>query len=506
MSEAQSAASSLLLKTAQGTGWVIGWRMATRLLGVISTLTLVRLLLPTDFGLVALSTSFQQSIEAFVVFGVEDAVVREKAPTRDVYDTGFTLNALRSVLTAAIVLALALPAGRFFAEPRLGNILIALAAGTLIEGFTNIGIVDFRRDFTFSKEFQLWLLPRLIGIVLTLVSAFVWRSYWALVIGILASRILRVAFSYHMHPHRPRFTLRAWRRLIGYSTWSWALNVVGLVRDRSDSILIGRMLDPTQVGIYSIGAEVAALPTTELVEPLCRVAFSGFAAARNADLTPAETYLRLIATMCLLTLPAAVGIALIADPLVNLAFGTMWAGAVPLVQILALAGVLTVFGLVSATMFTAHALLPQVFSIGLGSVVLRVVLLIVFIGRYGLYGAAIAAAIAISVEQGLYVLLTMRQIALTVADLIHVTWRGLLATTVMAGVLLRLGLSEHVAGARPAALIQQLLVAVIVGAAVYTSVLLAAWFAAGRPAGAETDLVGLVRRMLTRLGGTLWAR
>jgi lipopolysaccharide exporter len=506
MSEAQSAASSLLLKTAQGTGWVIGWRMATRLLGVISTLTLVRLLLPTDFGLVALSTSFQQSIEAFVVFGVEDAVVREKAPTRDVYDTGFTLNALRSVLTAAIVLALALPAGRFFAEPRLGNILIALAAGTLIEGFTNIGIVDFRRDFTFSKEFQLWLLPRLIGIVLTLVSAFVWRSYWALVIGILASRILRVAFSYHMHPHRPRFTLRAWRRLIGYSTWSWALNVVGLVRDRSDSILIGRMLDPTQVGIYSIGAEVAALPTTELVEPLCRVAFSGFAAARNADLTPAETYLRLIATMCLLTLPAAVGIALIADPLVNLAFGSRWAGAVPLVQILALAGVPTVFGLVSATMFAAHALLPQVFSIGLGSVLLRVVLLVFFIGRMGLYGAAIAAAIAICVEQGLYVLLTMRQIALKLADLLHVTWRGLLATAAMATVLLRMGLGEHTPEARPGALAQQLAVAVIVGAAVYTIVLLAAWFAAGRPAGAETDLLALARRMLGRVGRTLRAR
>jgi len=502
MSEAQSAASSLLLKTVQGTGWMIGWRMATRLLGVISTLTLVRLLLPTDFGLVALSTSFQLSIEAFVILGVEDAVVREKAPTRDIYDTAFTLNALRSVLTATIVLLLALPAGRFFAEPRLSTILMALAAGTLIEGVTNIGIVDFRRDFTFSKEFQLWLLPRLVGIVLTLVSAFVWRSYWALVVGILTSRILRVLFSYHMHPHRPRFTLRAWRRLIGYSTWTWALNVVGLVRDRSDSILIGRMLDPTQVGIYSIGAEVAALPTTELVEPLCRAAFSGFAAARNADLTPAETYLRLIGTMSLLTLPAAVGIALVAGPLVNLAFGPLWAGAIPLVQILALAGVLSLFGLVSSTLFTAHALLLQVFRIGLGAVVLRVILLIVFIDRFGLYGAALAAAIAICVEQGAYVLLTMRHIGLKLAALARVTWRGLLATTGMAAALLQTGLGGHRAATSPAALAQQLALAVIVGAVVYTSVLLAAWFAAGRPAGAETDLVALVRRTLSRLGGS----
>src|SRR5580692_3988832 len=176
------ASGSLLLRTAQGTGWVIGWRMATRLLGVISTLTLVRLLLPSDFGLVALSASFAQSIEAFSVLGVEDAVVRERAPTRDVYDTGFTINVLRSVTTAVIILALAVPAGSFFAEPRLTNILAALAAGTLLDGFTNIGIVDFRRDFAFGKEFQLWILPRLIAIIATLATAFLWRSYWALVV------------------------------------------------------------------------------------------------------------------------------------------------------------------------------------------------------------------------------------------------------------------------------------------------------------------------------------
>ena len=204
MSEAQPASTStLLMKTVQGTGWVVGWRMATRLLGIVSTLTLVRLLLPADFGLVALSTSFQQSIEAFASLGVEDAVVRERSPTRDFYDTAFTVNALRSIATAAVVLALAVPAGHFFAEPRLTNILFALAAATLLEGFGNIGVVDFRRDFTFSKEFQLWLLPRLIGIVLAMSTAFIWRTYWALVVGILASRGLRVVLQLLHAPAPP---------------------------------------------------------------------------------------------------------------------------------------------------------------------------------------------------------------------------------------------------------------------------------------------------------------
>jgi O-antigen/teichoic acid export membrane protein len=500
------AVGSLLLRTAQGTGWVIGWRMATRILGLISTLTLVRLLLPSDFGLVALSASFAQSIEAFSSLGVEDAVVRERAPTRDVYDTGFTINALRSTTTAVIILALAIPAGSFFAEPRLTNILAALAVGSFLDGFTNIGIVDFRRDFAFSKEFQLWILPRLIAIVLTLAAAFIWRSYWALVVGTMASRSLRVFFSYRMHPFRPRFTLRAWRRLISFSVWTWAVGMVSLMRDRSDTILVGRMLNPTQVGIFSIGAEVAALPTTELVEPLCRAAFSGFAAGRNADLTPGDTYLRIIATMALLTLPAGIGIALVADPLVNLAFGTLWGGAVPLVQILALANTMTVFGMVSATLIVTHGMLRQMFKISLATLILRVTLLIFFIDRLGLFGAALAAALAIVAEQGLYVLLAIRNFALRLTDLLRHIWRCLLATAAMAAVLLGSGLGVHAVAPESGALAQQLAVAVATGAAVYGVVLLAAWFAAGRPPGAETDFLALARRLSDRIAGVWRSR
>ena len=493
------AVGSLLLRTAQGTGWVIGWRMATRILGVISTLTLVRLLLPSDFGLVALSASFAQSIEAFSALGVEDAVVREKAPTRDVYDTGFTINALRSTTTAAIILALAVPAGGFFAEPRLTNILAALAFGTLLDGFTNIGILDFRRDFAFGKEFQLWILPRLVAIVLTLAAAFMWRSYWALVVGTLVSRGLRVIFSYHMHPYRPRFTVRAWRRLIGYSTWSWAISVAGLMRDRCDVILIGRMLNPTQVGIYAIGAEVALLPTTELVEPLCRAAFSGFAAGRNADLAPAETHRRMIATMALLTLPAGVGISAIADPLVRLAFGTLWAGAAPLVQILALSGTLTVFGMISATLLNAHAIMREMFSITVGMFVLRMALLIFFIARLDIYGAAIAMGIATGLEQSTYVVLTLRRFSVRVADLLHSIWRPLLATAAMAAVLLGTGNGWRVVAGDTGLLVQQLVVAVSLGTVVYVGVLLAAWLAVGRPAGAETDFLALAWRLVATL-------
>ena len=72
--------------------------MITRTLGLLSTLVLVRLLAPADFGLVALASSFSVSIEAFSWIGIEEGVIRHKAPSPALLDTAFTLSILRGAV------------------------------------------------------------------------------------------------------------------------------------------------------------------------------------------------------------------------------------------------------------------------------------------------------------------------------------------------------------------------------------------------------------------------
>jgi lipopolysaccharide exporter len=363
---------AVLAKTARGTGWIIGWRMTTRLLGLVNTVTLVRLLLPGDFGLVALGASFAQAIETFGYIGLQDSLIRDKAPTRAQYDTAFTLGLLRSACTGLAVVALAVPAGHFFNEPRLAAITLALGIGIILDGFSNVGAVDFRRDFAFQKEFVQWVVPRVASIVLSITVALVWRSYWALVVGILSQRVLRVLLSYTMHPYRPRLHVGAWRAIMGYSTWAWVLSLMSIVRDRTATILIGRMLGPTPVGLFSLGFELASLPTTELVEPLARAAFSGFSATRNQGHAPGEVFVRMVASMALITVPAGIGVALIADPVVRLAFGKLWVAAVPLVQMLGVCGALTVFGTLGSVLFRVYGQQRLVFQVSLAVEIVRV--------------------------------------------------------------------------------------------------------------------------------------
>lgn len=483
---------SLFARTARGAGWVMAWRFGMRVLGLISTLVLVRLLAPADFGLIALATGFMQSVDGLMSLGTEEAVIRAQAPDRSIYDTAFTLTALRGLFASMLVAVAAFPVARFFGDDRLGPVLLVVATLPLLDGIGNIGTVDFRRHMTFHKEFALMVLPKLGGILAAILVAILLRSYVAMLVGMLTNRGLRTVMSYVMHPYRPRFSLRSWRALVGYSVWTWLLSLAVLLRDRCDRLILGRLSGSALLGFFSVGAEVAALPMTELIEPLGRAAFAGFASARHAGAAVPDMFLRLIGFAALLALPAGLGLSLLSAPLVRLALGPGWDQTVPVLAVLALAGTIMVFGHLSLHLLSAHALLGRLVGLTLAGAVLRVGLLLVLIPRFGLVGAAVAAALATALEQGLTVALALRHFRIGAGALCAQVWRPVLATAAMTGVLWATGHGWQPPDAEPA--LGALLSGVGIGIPVFVGTLLVVWLAAGRPAGAEADVLRLIRQ------------
>jgi len=494
------AVPGVLARTASGAGWIIGFRLITRLLGVASTLTLVRLLGPGDFGLVALAGTLAQTVDALANLSPHEAIVRERAPNRAMYDTAFTMSFLRGLLTAAIIAALCRPAAAFFHEPRMAPVLLALALATLIGSLENIACADFMRSFAFDKEFRLWTIPRVFQVIATVGFALLWHSYWALVCGIITGRALRTALSYWMRPYWPRPTLVAWRRITGFTVWTWGIAMVNMVRDRIDTVLVGRFFSTAQLGVYAVGGEIAALPTSELVDPLCRACFPGFSQLRHSGLGVAEAYVRLLAATALLVLPAGVGIAMVADPLVRLAFGPAWLAAIPLIQVFGISATLAAFGNISTTLFSAFAMLRISFAITLSGAVLRTLLLLLFLpGRPLLTAAILLAAVGVG-EQVATITIATRRFGVPPIALVRAAWRSVLAAATMGLTLVWLGLGMVAA---PAAPWLHLLGTAAAGVPIYAAVLALAWLAAGRPAGPERDLLALAAGVLRWLRARL---
>ena len=489
---------SILSRTAQGAGWVIGWRMTTRLLGLFSTFILVRLLTPTDFGIVALTMSFLQAISSLSEMGVQEAIIRSDRSDRSIYDAGFTINVIRSVSTSLILMAAAYPLGHFFHNKNLPGVIFALSGMYILSGFENIGMVDFRRFLAFNMEFKIRIFPRLLSIAVAIPVAYYTHSYWALVAAIWTGQLMTLTLSYTMHPYRPRFGFAGMKQLAGFSFWMWVNSVIGLIGGRVTTVYLARLLGAGAVGIYGVGMEVATLASAEIVAPLGRALFSGFAAARKEGDNGAEVMLRVLSLMSLVTFPLSVGTSLVAYPIIRIAFGPEWLAAVPIVQVVGVATTLTLFGTVSGQLFAAHAWLQSMIWMNVTAMALRVTLAALLIPRYGMLGGALAVAGMDVAQQLLYLVMAVRRLKLSLYVLLKRSLRPIIGVAIMAVILTQLNLAWTDWPGTDQQLGWRLAETVALGGLIYTASIMLMWLTAGRPTGGETDALLLVNRFLKR--------
>lgn len=331
---------------------------------------------------------------------------------------------------------------------------------------------------------QLW--SRVLGAASTVAAGVIWHSYWALIVGILIYRGSRLAQSYIMSSYRPRVTIEAWQRILGFSLWSWGQTMVYQAKERSDSIVIGRLLGAAPVGAFALGLELGSLPTTELVEPLGRALFSGFASLHNASERVSNMFLGAIGVAILLILPAAFGISMIADPAVRLALGDHWLAAVPVVQIMAIGGVTAIFTQTCSNLLNAIGRPHTTFYVSTASLAVKLVALILLVPEYGLPGAAVALVVPNGFDLLSLLWLTLPCIGVSPSRLAACMIRPAIATATMVIVLWQLGMAwtPHF-GTEPFGLCQDVFVRAVIGASCYAMALFALWLTAGRPDGAE---------------------
>lgn len=394
---------SISNRTVISAGWLVAWRMVTRALGLVSTLILARILIPADFGLVAMATVFSASVGALSELGVSDALIRRHENERGHYDTAFTMQATRGVLTGSVIAASAWVVSDWFSEPRLLPVMFVLAALAIISGLDNIGIIEFRRSLRFDMEFRLLFLPRIAGFCTTLTMAWLLRSFWALLIGITASQMMRLAMTYVVHPYRPRLTLSHWRDLVGFSFWTWATSLAVLVWDRLDAFVLGPVFGPAKLGIYLIAAEIATMPITELIGPASSALFPGLSAAQQRGTNPISLAFSVTSAMLLIVVPLTIGISATSGYVVAALLGPNWGTAQAPIAIFAWLCVFSPFSWVCMTVLKATGAIRQYFVVMAVAAVFKAVTLYVVTQTGARLEVAAATAVGCSaMECGLF--------------------------------------------------------------------------------------------------------
>jgi lipopolysaccharide exporter len=482
---------------AAGAAWMISLRVADRMIGLVSLAILARLLLPEDFGLVALALSLIALVDMFGDFGVELQLIQNQRAERHHYDSAWTLNIIVAVIAAVILFLLAAPAAQFFAEPRAAAIIRWLALAGVISALANIGVVNFRKHLQFDREFRYLLNVRVTGTLSTLLLAYLWHDYWALVAGTLAQAAVRVALSYALNDYRPRFSLAALSEIFHFSKWVLAQNVTHGLNDRAPQLVIGKLANASALAHFSVAYEISNLATSELAAPIRRALFPGFA-KMAADLAILrEGFVKTFAVMTTIALPIPLGIALTAPLIVPVFLGERWLAAIPLIQVLALYGAVRTLSTSSHVVYLALGR-PRI-TAQLSTLRLAVLAPLLIWGtmRSGALGAAWALVAASLLVWLVDFAILFRVLRFGRGDLVRAVWRTLVAAFAMVVGVLLLQVSFPAPGTLTNFL-SQLLANAAIGAAIYCTALFALWRLSDRPNGAESMILAALRDTFAR--------
>lgn len=487
-------------RVALGTAWIVASRFLVRSLGMISTLVLVRLLRPEDFGLVAIGVTSMQLLTNFSDIGVSQAVVKYREASRSLLDTLFTLSVLRGAVTSLLLFGLAFAAPFLFDAPRAKEVFFGICLVPLVQGLMNPKFHEFERDLDFSKKFRLQTISKLVSVATAVAVALIFRNFWAIIASLALATLVETFLSWAMQPYRPRLTLKATSEQFKFMGWLTGLSFVTALNHKLDALLLPRLTSTAVTGAYYLGYQLVDLFTLEISTPAATALYPGLSEQQDRPDDMKRTFLQGAEILAAIGLPVAFGISFVARDLMLLLGGEKWLLAVPVLQIGAPFEGLLVMMVALQGYAVARNLTKLVFLRELIFFIIRTPLFIWAAWQFGLIGA-VAAASAGTFAKWLVNLGVYQQTS--GAPWWEPVWQ---ARRSFAGVAV---MSLWFWGGKPLVLplddlplILRLIADIVMGAGLYIVTHLALWSAEGRPAGVERVIINLTAMAAARLRRT----
>lgn len=484
-------------RAAMASIWLAGGRILTKSMDFVTLLVLARLLLPADFGLIALAMSVILIIEGVLALPLIQALVRMPNPTPSMYETAFTLGLIRGGVIALIVALLAHPFARFFDDPRLVGLICALALSPILSGLASPRLAVFQARIDFRRNVWMELSGKLASLFVATAIAMTTRSYWAIAAATITAPAVAAIVSYVFAPFRPRLSLTDWRQFADIISWQSAAQFFDSVGWQLDKLVLGRFTSPEALGRFYFADNITATPLRSVIAPLVLPLTAAFASVESLE-ARRMAYCKASSALVAIGAPVMISLGLLAEPAIRIAFGDKWREAAPLLTWMALSSVL----LLPVNPMPAVALvLKKTKLIAFRTLVvllIRAPALVAGVILFGVFGALAARTLASFCALLLGMFLVKRLIGLSLRRQAGGLARFVPALAVMAAFLL---CAAPFLKALPTGLSLILALAGVAGTglAIYGGVALATWALAGKPAGVEAMIINAVKARLRKI-------
>lgn len=344
MSNSNESSQQLKQKAMRGVVWSVAEKGGAQATQFLTFLVLARLLSPDAFGLISLANVFIHFVQALINSGFSEAIVQRKDLEPEHLDTAFWVNLGIGTAITAVGIFAANAIAIFFKEPALTPIIQCLSLNVFIKSLADVQQAILRRKLHFRGLTVRRVVGLIAGSVVGITMALMNFGVWSLVVQTLVANLVGVILLWKISGWRPGFKVSKshFKELFSFGINVFGISIFVFLNRRGDDFLIGYFLGPTALGYYTIAYKIFVTVMQVLQEATQKVSlptFSKLQGDREKLLRAFYTGTRVVSFV---GVPAFIGLAMVAPEFIQIAFGEQWLPSVPVMQILALNGVLVI--------------------------------------------------------------------------------------------------------------------------------------------------------------------
>ena len=424
-------------RIASGLAWKVVSQVFRQLSRVAVVVVLARLLTPSDYGLAAMVLVFSSLILIFADLALGAALVQRRELSELDRSTVFWTSVLTGTAFTLLGVAASWPLAAFYGEPEVQPLFAVLSLSFIVTALGTTQSALLNREMRFKNLELRMMAGTLVGGTAGIAVAWAGFGAWAIIVQQLAIALTSTTLLWVASPWRPRllFSTASFRALASFSGNVFGTRLLFYANRNLDNLLIGRFLGPAALGAYALAYNVMLMPLSRIAQPIVEVLFPAMSRIQEDRPRMAAMWLRANRMIGAVTIPAMVGLMIVAPEFVLVLFGERWEAATPVIQILAWVGLLQSLQRLNSSVLLACDRTGTLFRY---SIVVLVASVIAFGAglNWGIVGIAAGYAISSTLIEPYYAWLTARVLHVPVLTFARAFTGIVQATLGMAAVVL----------------------------------------------------------------------
>ncbi|TYQ15969.1 UNVERIFIED_CONTAM: O-antigen/teichoic acid export membrane protein [Acetivibrio alkalicellulosi] len=375
--------------------WKFIERGGTQGISFLVSILLARLVLPEEYGLIALMTIFISLANVFVQKGFSTALIQKKNADEIDFSTVFYVNLIMAGIIYIILIYASPFIAKFYNESQLVVLLKVLSVTLFLGAINSVQIAILTKRFQFKKLLYSSLLAIVISGVLSIVLAFKGFGVWALITQQIVNQFIVTLVMWFTVKWRPKlvFSIKRLKGLFSFGTNMLLTNFIGTLSYDIRGLVIGKMYTSSMLAFFNRGKQFPSLIIRNIDDSIQAVMLPAYSFNQDNKKRVKEIMRRSITTSSFIIFPIMIGLAVIAEPLTKILLTEKWLPSVPFMQIFC----------ISFMLKPIHSgNIQAIKGLGYSSIILRLeiikkiieFLILVISIKFGVYAIALGTLIA----------------------------------------------------------------------------------------------------------------